>query len=95
MPETKNVSNKGCGVPDRNKSRPFVIVAIAGAVVAVLSFILRMMASVGKGGRQVSWDDATMALVVLLAIPPTVFAPYRKFRAPVTDRSSLLTIRQW
>jgi hypothetical protein len=82
-------------VPDRNKSRSFVIVAIVGAVVAVMSFILRMMASVGKGGRQVSWDDATMALVVLLAIPPTVFAPYCKSRAPCTDRSSLLTILQW
>jgi hypothetical protein len=25
-------------------------------------------------GRQIFWDDATMALVVCLAIPPAVFA---------------------
>jgi hypothetical protein len=82
-------------VPDRNKGRQFVIVAVVGAVVAVLSFILRMMASVGKGGRQVSWDDATMALVVLLAIPPTVFAHFCKSSSSCTGRSCLLTTCQW
>jgi len=38
-----------------------------------------MAASLGKRGRQVSWDDATMGLVVLLAIPPAVFTPFRKY----------------
>jgi hypothetical protein len=76
--ETKNVSLKGCGVPERNIGHKFVIVAVVGCVLAVLAFILRMMAYVGKGGRQLSWDDATMAVVVALAIPPTIFAFYRK-----------------
>jgi hypothetical protein len=66
-------------VPIRYKGDNFVAIAIAGVVLAVVAFVLRMAASLGKHGRQVSWDDASMALVVLLAIPPAVFAPFRKF----------------
>ncbi|KAF4310829.1 hypothetical protein SLS57_009897 [Botryosphaeria dothidea] len=72
---TKNVSSNGCGVPVRNNGQIFIALGIAGVVFAVLAFVLRMGASLGKGGRQVSWDDATMAIVVVLAIPPAVFAP--------------------
>lgn len=75
---TKNVSSNGCGVPVRNNGQMFIALGIAGVVFAVLAFVLRMGASLGKGGRQVSWDDATMAIVVVLAIPPAVFAPIRK-----------------
>lgn len=78
--ETKNVSNNGCGVPVRYKGDKFVIAGISGAALSVVAFALRMAASLGKSGRQVSWDDATMALVVLLAIPPAVFAPFCKFQ---------------
>jgi hypothetical protein len=66
-------------VPIRYKGDEFVAIGIAGAVLAVVAFALRMAASLGKNGRQVSWDDASMALVVLLAIPPAAFAPLRKF----------------
>lgn len=79
MTETKNVSLKGCGVvQERDKGHKFIIAAVTGCAVAVLAFILRMMASIGKTGRPFAWDDATMGVVVLLAIPPTVFAFYRK-----------------
>ncbi|EUC45108.1 hypothetical protein COCMIDRAFT_96449 [Bipolaris oryzae ATCC 44560] len=71
--QTKNVSSKGCGVPERYSGEKFVVGGIVGCAIAVVSFILRMAASIGKGGRQVSWDDATMAVVLALAIPPTVF----------------------
>lgn len=71
------MTSNACGAPTRQKGDSFVYVAIAGAVLAVVAFMLRMAASLGKRGRQVSWDDATMALVVALAIPPTVFAPIR------------------
>ncbi|EFQ89000.1 hypothetical protein P3342_009549 [Pyrenophora teres f. teres] len=74
--QTKNVSNKGCGVPDRYKGDKFVAIGITGCAVAVTAFVLRMLASVGKKGRQVSWDDFTMGIVVLLNIPPTVFTYY-------------------
>jgi hypothetical protein len=73
------VSNNGCGVPVRNKGFSFIVIAIAGMAVALVAFVLRMAASLGRRGRQVSWDDATMFIVVLLAIPPTVFAPFRKY----------------
>jgi hypothetical protein len=38
-----------------------------------------MAASLGKRGRQIAWDDATMGMVVLLAIPPAVFAPFCEY----------------
>jgi hypothetical protein len=65
-------------VPIRNRGKKFLAIGIAGAAIAVVSFALRMSASIGKRGRQVAWDDATMGLVLLLAIPPAVFAPYCK-----------------
>lgn len=77
--QTKNVSSTGCGVPVRNNSLIFNALGISGCVVAVLAFLLRMAASLGSTGRPVSWDDATMAIVVACAIPPTVFAPICKF----------------
>ena len=78
MTETKNVSNKGCGVPDRYKGEKFIAIGVTGCAVAVTAFVLRMLASVGKNGRQVSWDDLTMGIVVLLNIPPAIFTYFRK-----------------
>ena len=78
MAETKNVSNKGCGVPDRYKGEKFIAIGVTGCAVAVTAFVLRMLASVGKNGRQVSWDDLTMGIVVLLNIPPAIFTYFRK-----------------
>lgn len=68
----------GCGAPVRIHGGDFTAIAIAGAAIALAAFLLRMTASLGKHGRQVSWDDVTMAVVVVLAIPPAVFAPYCK-----------------
>ncbi|KAH8711866.1 hypothetical protein GQ44DRAFT_690083 [Phaeosphaeriaceae sp. PMI808] len=73
--QTKNVSSKGCGAPVRYKGAKFVGIGIGGGVLAVATYVLRMAASIGKGGRELGWDDAAMGIVVLLAIPPTVFAP--------------------
>lgn len=73
MIETKNVSSKGCGVPERYNGKRFIVGGLVGCGIAIVSYVLRMAASIGKGGRQVSWDDATMAVVLALAIPPTVF----------------------
>ena len=47
-----------------------------GMIFAILSFVFRMAAC--TKGRSISWDDATMGLVVLLAIPPGVFGFMRK-----------------
>ncbi|KAL0256750.1 hypothetical protein SLS55_009147 [Diplodia seriata] len=73
--ETKNVSSNGCGVPIRDNGSTFTVIGITGMVIAGIAYLLRMAASIGKGGRQISWDDATMGLVVILALPPAVFAP--------------------
>ncbi|KAF2442465.1 hypothetical protein P171DRAFT_392365 [Karstenula rhodostoma CBS 690.94] len=70
--QTKNISSTSCGVPVRYSGRKFIVLGTAGVATAVLSFILRMAATLH--GRQISWDDATMALVVCLAIPPAAFA---------------------
>lgn len=75
---TKNVSLTACGAEVRNNGSIFEDIGITGIIIAFAAFVLRMLASIGKGGRQISWDDATMAVVVLLAIPPAVFAPMRK-----------------
>lgn len=56
----------------------FLAIAYVGCAVAIVAFILRMLASVGKNGRQVSWDDLTMFIVLLLAIPPAVFGHFCK-----------------
>jgi len=81
--ETKNVSNKGCGVPDRYKGDSFFAAAIVGCALALAAFVLRMAASIGKNGRLLSWDDLTMGVVLALAIPPTVFAHYCKNMPPL------------
>ena len=60
-------------MPVRYKGDTFVPVGIVGCALAIVAFVLRMAASIGKNGRQVSWDDLTMGIVVLLAIPPAVF----------------------
>ncbi|KAK8190391.1 uncharacterized protein BKA78DRAFT_252685 [Phyllosticta capitalensis] len=72
---TKNVSLTACGAEVRDISSSFTAIGITGMVIAFLAFLLRMAASLGKTGRQVSWDDWTMLLLVILAIPPAVFAP--------------------
>ena len=84
--ETKNVSSQGCGVPVRSKGTKFTIIAISGIFIATASYILRLAASLGKRGRQLAWDDATMGIVLLLAIPPAALAPLRM--------SDMITLRQ-
>jgi hypothetical protein len=74
-------------VPVRYKGGTFIAVGVAGAAIAVAAFILRMAASIGSNGRKVSWDDLTMFIVLLLAIPPAVFTHYCKTIDPRTLRS--------
>lgn len=71
-------------MPVRYKGDTFLAVGIVGCALAIVAFVLRMAASIGKNGRQVSWDDLTMGIVVLLAIPPAVFGHFCK----ITDISS-------
>lgn len=79
LAETKHVSSTSCGAPVRHSHKKFIVLGVAGAVMAVLAFVLRLCASMGKRGRTLSWDDLTMGIVVGLAIPPTIFIYNRKF----------------
>ncbi|KAF9699389.1 hypothetical protein EKO04_002689 [Ascochyta lentis] len=74
--QTKNISSNACGVPVRDRGKSFIVIGISGAAIAILAFFLRLGASLPTDGRQMSWDDATMAVVVLLAIPPAVFSVF-------------------
>lgn len=76
--ETKNVSGQGCGVPVRDRGTSFFAIGVVGMAVALIAYLLRLGASLPKQGRPISWDDATMGLVVAFAIPPAVFAWFCK-----------------
>lgn len=73
------MSSTNCGVPVRVSSQKFLWLAYGGIIVAVAAFLLRLAASLPKDGRQMAWDDATMAVVVVLAIPPAVLAHFCTF----------------
>jgi hypothetical protein len=78
LTETKNVSGQGCGVPVRDRGASFFTIGVVGMAVAIIAYLLRLGASLPKKGRPISWDDATMGLVVAFAIPPAVFAWFCK-----------------
>jgi hypothetical protein len=66
---------------------------MCGITVAILAFFLRLGASLLKNGRTMSWDDATMGMVVALSIPPAVFAFFCKLellwaRYPISTLAS-------
>lgn len=69
----KHISDKGCGRPERYHADPFIYLGTVGAVAAVVVYLLRLCASIGKRGRALSWDDLTMGIVTACAIPPAVF----------------------
>lgn len=72
------MSGQGCGAPVRDRGRDFIIIGICGVAFAILSFLLRLGASLVKNGRKISWDDTTMGIVVALSIPPAIFAFFCK-----------------
>ncbi|KAI8933501.1 hypothetical protein NX059_009238 [Plenodomus lindquistii] len=74
--QTKHVSSKSCGAPVRYSGDKFIIVGTTGGIVAIVIYLLRLCASIGKRGRKLSWDDLTMGVVVVLSVPPAVFIPY-------------------
>jgi hypothetical protein len=88
------VSGQGCGAPTRNRGHEFVIIGIVGVAFAILSFLMRLGASLVKNGRKMSWDDATMGIVVALSIPPAVFTFFCKSESS-SSGSGVLTVEQW
>ncbi|ETS73507.1 hypothetical protein PFICI_14453 [Pestalotiopsis fici W106-1] len=72
--ETKNITYTMCGQPVRDDSATPLLVGVIGGAIALLVFIMRMCATLPHKGRQLGWDDYTMAITVALAVPPTVFS---------------------
>jgi hypothetical protein len=88
------VSGQGCGAPVRDRGHEFIIIGICGVAIAILSFLMRLGASLVKNGRKMSWDDTTMGIVVALSIPPAVFTFFCKSESPHSS-SRFLTATQW
>ncbi|CAJ2499722.1 Uu.00g025750.m01.CDS01 [Anthostomella pinea] len=71
---TKNTTLTMCGAKPRDESLTPLLVGVVGGAIALLVFILRMCSTLPSGGRVLGWDDWTIAIAVVLAVPPTVFS---------------------
>lgn len=68
-----------CGVPVRDHSHLPGLIGVVGGIVALVFFVVRMLACLPGMGRVHGADDYTIAVAVALTVPPTVFAVYREF----------------
>lgn len=93
-PATKNVSSTMCGVPVRDESSKPLLIGVVGGAIALVAFILRMLAIIPiKGGKLPGWDDYTIIIASALTVPPTVFAVLRTcMPLPALGTPSLLRI---
>ncbi|RHZ61788.1 putative integral membrane protein [Aspergillus thermomutatus] len=66
---TKNVTTSACGQPIRDRTRVVSIAGVAGGVLAVIAFALRMIARLPCCGGQFGMDDLAMILTMSLVIP--------------------------
>ncbi|KAF7597426.1 hypothetical protein BBP40_003673 [Aspergillus hancockii] len=66
---TKNVSMTACGQPVRDRTKAVSISGVVGGILAVVAFILRIMARMKCCGGELGLDDWTMALTMTLVIP--------------------------
>ncbi|PQE23045.1 cfem domain-containing protein [Rutstroemia sp. NJR-2017a WRK4] len=70
---TKNVTETMCGAPVRNRAKQVSYIGVIGGAVALVAFLIRVVASAMKL-RKWGSDDWAMCVVVALAVPPTVFS---------------------
>ncbi|CAP98066.1 hypothetical protein EN45_097860 [Penicillium chrysogenum] len=66
---TKNVTSTACGAPIRDHTKIVSHAGVAGGIVALVAFILRMLARLSCCGGISGADDWTMMLTVALLIP--------------------------
>ncbi|KAK6071108.1 CFEM domain-containing protein [Seiridium cupressi] len=69
-----NATYTMCGVEVRDDSATPLLVGVIGGAIALVVFVMRMCASLPRNGRMLGWDDWTMCVAVILAVPPTVFS---------------------
>ncbi|OQE13125.1 hypothetical protein PENFLA_c054G04151 [Penicillium flavigenum] len=66
---TKNVTSTACGAPIRDHTKIVSHAGVAGGIIALVAFILRMLARLNCCGGIFGADDWTMMLTVALLIP--------------------------
>ncbi|KAJ5138872.1 uncharacterized protein N7515_003720 [Penicillium bovifimosum] len=66
---TKNVTSTACGAPIRNRTKLVSYSGVIGGVLALIAFILRMIARLNVFGGVFGMDDWTMLLTMILLIP--------------------------
>ncbi|KAM3088538.1 hypothetical protein ACMFMG_000175 [Clarireedia jacksonii] len=62
-----------CGAPVRDRTKQVSYIGVIGGAVALVAFLIRVVASVMKL-RKWGSDDWAMCVVVALSVPPTVFS---------------------
>ncbi|KAJ0415818.1 GMC oxidoreductase [Aspergillus carlsbadensis] len=71
---TKNVSSTSCGAPIRDRTKAVSITGLAGGALALLAFVLRIIARLPCCGGKIGMDDWTMALTMLCVIPISILS---------------------
>ncbi|KAJ5312061.1 hypothetical protein N7508_002891 [Penicillium antarcticum] len=66
---TKNVTSSACGAPLRDRTALVSYLGVGGGVLALIAFILRMVARLRCCGGTFGMDDWTMMLTMSLVIP--------------------------
>ncbi|CAG8921591.1 unnamed protein product [Penicillium salamii] len=66
---TKNVTTSLCGAPVRDRTKVVSAAGLAGGIIALIAFILRMVARLRCCGGVFGMDDLTMMLTMCLLIP--------------------------
>ncbi|KAL4931459.1 uncharacterized protein BDV17DRAFT_297185 [Aspergillus undulatus] len=66
---TKNVTATTCNQPVRDRTSVISMTGIAGGVLALFIFLLRICARLPCCGGQFGWDDGVMVFTMLLVIP--------------------------
>ncbi|GIK00967.1 hypothetical protein Aspvir_004997 [Aspergillus viridinutans] len=72
---TKNVTSSACGLPIRDRTRVVSIAGVAGGVLALVAFALRMIARLPCCGGQFGMDDLAMIVTMALVIPLSALSP--------------------
>lgn len=67
---TKNVTTMACHAPVRDRTKTVSYAGVAGGIIALIAFILRMIARLRCCGGTFGWDDWTMALTMVRPIAP-------------------------
>ncbi|PKY08322.1 FAD/NAD(P)-binding domain-containing protein [Aspergillus campestris IBT 28561] len=66
---TKNVTSQACGAPIRDRTKAVSIPGIVGMILAIIAYVLRIIARLRCCGGVFGWDDITMSITMVFVIP--------------------------